>query len=59
MLLTCLKQEVGAALAPVSFRYFSQLKCPAENRQLVGLYDESQYRTCNILTDVCGRLLGD
>lgn len=28
---TCLKQEEGAAAAPVSFRYLSQLKCPENN----------------------------
>lgn len=27
--LTCLKQGAGAAVVPVSFRYLSQLKCPA------------------------------
>lgn len=27
---TCLKHEAGAAIVSVSFRYFSQLKCPVE-----------------------------
>ena len=32
-MLTCLKQDEGAATAPVSFRYFSQLKWPAGEQE--------------------------